>query len=80
MIYVGMDVSSKSFVIHAVNERKKIVMQKEIVPTREGLRKMVEELGSEKKVVVFEAGNQMKWIAETLKKISGVETHVVHPN
>jgi transposase len=80
MIYVGMDVSSKSFVVHAVNERKKTVMSKEVQPTREGLRKMAEELGRETKLVVFEAGNQMKWIAETLKKIPSVEVHVVHPN
>jgi transposase len=80
MIYVGMDVSSKSFVVHAVNERKKVVMSKEIPPTREGLRKMAEGLGKERKLVVFEAGNQMKWIAETLKKMEGVEVHVVHPN
>lgn len=80
MIYVGMDVSSKSFVIHAIDERKRVKMQREIVPTREGLRKMVEGLGREKKVMVFEAGNQMKWIAQTLKKMDGVEVHVVHPN
>jgi transposase len=29
---------------------------------------------------VFEAGNQMKWIADTLKKQAGVKLHVVHPN
>ena len=80
MIYVGMDVSSKSFVIHAINERKKVLMQKEIEPSREALRRMADELGRETKLMVFEAGNQMKWIAETLKKIPGVETHVVHPN
>jgi hypothetical protein len=44
-MYVGMDVSSKSFVIHAVDERKRVKMAKEIVPTREGLRRMAEELG-----------------------------------
>lgn len=80
MVYVGMDVSSKSFVIHAVNERKRVVMQKEIVSSREALREMVEALGKEQKVITFEAGNQMKWIAETLKKLPGVEVHVVHPN
>jgi len=80
MIYVGMDVSSKSFVIHALNERKKLVWKGEIEPTREGLRKLMRDLGKETKLVVFEAGNQMKWIAETLKKIEGVHVHVVHPN
>jgi transposase len=30
--------------------------------------------------VVFEAGNQLKWIALLLKKLPGVEIHVVHPN
>ena len=27
MIYLGMDVSSKSFVVHAINERKKVVFK-----------------------------------------------------
>lgn len=80
MLYVGMDVSSKSFVIHAITERKKVVMSGEIAPTREGLREMVRSLGRGSKLVVFEAGNQMKWIAETLKKLEGVEVYVVHPN
>lgn len=80
MLYVGMDVSSKSFVIYAITERKRVVMSDEITPTRDGLRKMIDTLGKETKLVVFEAGNQMKWIAETLKRIPTVEVHVVHPN
>lgn len=80
MIYLGMDVSSKSFVVHAVNERKKVVLKGEIAPTRAGLRDLVKELGPERKLVVFEAGNQMKWIADTLKKEPTVQVHVVHPN
>ena len=80
MIYVGMDVSSKSFMIHAINERKKVVLKKEIEPTRAGLREMVDELGPQSKVIVFEAGNQLKWIALTLRKIDSVDVHVVHPN
>jgi len=80
MIYIGMDVSSKSFTVHAINERKKVVFKGDIKPTRAGLRGMIEELGRETKLVVFEAGNQLKWIALTLKKIRGVQIHVVHPN
>ena len=80
MIYIGMDVSSKSFTIHAINERKKVVFKGDIKPTRSGLRGMIAELGAETKLVVFEAGNQLKWIALTLKKIKGVNIHVVHPN
>lgn len=79
MIYVGMDVSSKSFEIHAVNAKGKKAFKSAIEPTRKGLKKLIENLGKEKKVFVFEAGNQMKWIAETLKK-SGELVHVVHPN
>ena len=30
--------------------------------------------------MVFEAGNQLKWIALELKQIKGVRLHVVHPN
>jgi transposase len=80
MIYIGMDVSSKSFTIHAINEAKKLVFKGEISATRAGLRAMIGQLGSQTKLVVFEAGNQLKWIALTLKKIKGVHLHVVHPN
>lgn len=79
MIYVGMDVSSKSFEIYAVNAKGKRVFKGAIEPTRMGLKKLIEGLGREKKVFVFEAGNQMKWIAETLKKADQL-VHVVHPN
>ena len=80
MIYIGMDISSKSFTIHAINGRKKVIFKGDIKPTRSGLRGMINELGKETKLVVFEAGNQLKWIALTLKKIKGVHIHVVHPN
>jgi transposase len=80
MIYVGMDISSKSFVVHAVNERKKVVFRGETEPTRDALRKLMRDLGRETKLVVMEAGNQLKWIALTLKAIRGVHLHVVHPN
>lgn len=80
MQYVGLDVSSKEFVVHVIDERKRKIYEGAITPSREGLRKLVRELGLEKKVMVFEAGNQMKWIAMTLKKMEGVEVHVVHPN
>lgn len=80
MIYVGMDISSKSFVVHAIESRKKIVFKGEIKPTRQGLRKLIKDLGTQTKLVVFEAGNQLKWVALTLKKMPGVHIHVVHPN
>jgi len=80
MIYIGMDVSSKSFTVHAINEAKKLVFKGDISPTRVGLRGMIDQLGNQTKLVIFEAGNQLKWIALTLKKIKGVHIHVVHPN
>ena len=80
MKYVGMDISSKSFVVHALDEKKRVVKREEIEPTRSALRKLCRELGPEPKLVVFEAGNQMKWISDTLKKQAGVRLHVVHPN
>jgi transposase len=79
MIYVGMDVSCKSFMVHAINEKKKVVYRGEIASSREGLRRLLKDLGEDLKLVVFEAGNQMKWIALALKKL-GVRIHVVHPN
>ena len=80
MIYVGMDISSKSFMVHAINAKKKVIFNDEIKPTRTGLRQMIEDLGRQAKLVVFEAGNQLKWVALELKKIEGVHVHVVHPN
>jgi transposase len=80
MIYIGIDVSSKSFVIHAIDGRKKVVFKGEILPEKRSLLKLLKDLGDESKYVVFEAGNQMKWIAQTLLKIEDVTLHVVHPN
>ncbi len=80
MVYVGLDVSSKSFVVHVIDEKKRVVKRAEIPATRAGLRALCAELGSERKLVVVEAGNQMKWIADTLQRQSGVTLHVVHPN
>jgi len=80
MIYLGMDVSSKSFVVHAINEKKQVVYSGEVEPTRYGLKKLIKGLGGEEKLVLFEAGNQLKWIALTLKEMAGVQVHVVHPN
>ena len=76
-----MDVSSKELVIHAVNERKKVLLKNEkIAPSKIGLKKMLDGLGKQQKLVVFEAGNQLKWIALYLKKRADVHLHIVHPN
>ncbi|MDC8446945.1 MAG: IS110 family transposase [Nitrospira sp.] len=80
MVYVGLDVSGKSLVAYAVNERKQRVFEGEQPATRARLRALVRQLGRGPKLVAFEAGNQMKWIAEALKKLDGVQVHVVHPN
>ena len=80
MIYVGMDISSKSFVVHAIDEKKKVVFKGTIEPSRQGIRELMKQLGRETKLVVMEAGNQLKWIAETLQAIRSVALHVVHPN
>ena len=80
MIYIGMDISSKSFVVHGIDEKKRVLITGEIAPTRVGLKGMIRGLGTQKKLVIFEAGNQLKWIAKTLKDMEGVEIHVVHPN
>ena len=80
MIYIGIDISSKSFMVHAINQHKRVIFNEEIKPTRSGLKEMIEKLGQQTKLVVFEAGNQLKWVALALLKIPGVHTHVVHPN
>lgn len=81
MIFVGMDISSKSFVVHAVKDNKKVVINgQSYSPNKAGLRKMLSDLGKQTKLIVIEAGNQLKWIALYLKKQEGVHLHVVHPN
>lgn len=80
MIYVGIDVSSKSFVVHAVNDKKRIVFSGEILPTKPGLSGLMKTLGPQTKRVVFEAGNQMKWMALWFTRRKDVHLHVVHPN
>jgi len=80
MIYIGMDVSSKEFFIHAIDQRQQKIFEGKISPSCAGLRKLVKDLGVGPKLFVFEAGNQMKWIALMLMKQEGVRIHVVHPN
>ena len=80
MVYVGLDVSGKSLVAYAVNERKQRVFEGEQPASRVGLRALVRQVGAGPKLVACEAGNQMKWIVETLKKLDAVQVHVVHPN
>lgn len=79
MIYVGMDISGKEFVIHALNDKKKILFKGSVSPTKKGIRDLIAEFGIESKLFVFEAGNQMKWIADYFKKL-GENIHIVHPN
>jgi transposase len=80
MVYVGLDVSGKSLVAYAVNERKQRVYVGEQPASRAGLRALLWQVGAGPKLVAFEAGNQMKWVAETLHKLPDVQVHVVHPN
>jgi transposase len=80
MVYVGMDVSSKSLVVHALDERKRVVWRGEVAPTASGLKRALREIGAGAKLVVFEAGNQMKWIARELGRMKSVTRPVVHPN
>src|SRR5574341_1762029 len=80
MVYVGLDVSGKSLVAYAVNERKQCVFEGERPASRAGVRALLHDVGAGAKLVAFEAGNQLKWIAETLKRSPSVQVHVVHPN
>src|SRR5215831_2603501 len=80
MIDVGLDISGQSIVTYAVTARKQCVFKGQGPSTRAGVRALLERMGPGAKLVAFEAGNQLKWIAETLKRIPEVQVHVVHPN
>jgi hypothetical protein len=60
MIYLGMDVSSKSFVVHGIDEKKRELVNGKIASSRAGLKGMIPGLRGEKKLVIFEAGNQLR--------------------
>lgn len=75
-----MDVSSKSFQIHAIDGKKKVVYKDEIKPTKTGLSALRSMLGKEHVLFIFEAGNQLKWIADHINKMANTSLHVVHPN
>ncbi|GIW55153.1 MAG: hypothetical protein KatS3mg082_1557 [Nitrospiraceae bacterium] len=79
MVDVGWDVSGKSLVASAVNERKPRVFEGEQPASRVGLRTLMRAVGAGATLVVFEAGNQLKWVAETVKKRADVQVPVVHP-
>jgi hypothetical protein len=70
MVYLGMDVSNKSFVLHVIDERRRVVWRGEVGPTPSGLKRAMRTIGAQAKVVVFEAGNQMKWIARELGRMT----------
>ena len=53
MIYVGLDISGKSLVLHGMNEKKKVVFKEEIPPNQRALRKAILGLGAETRLVVF---------------------------
>ena len=38
----------------------------------------MQRVGGGAKLVAFEAGNQMKWVAETMKQLAEVRLHMVH--
>jgi|GEM_PF-4417010 hypothetical protein len=65
---------------YAVNERKRCVFEGESPASRAGLQGLLRQVGAGAKLVVCEAGNRMKWVADTLKQLADVEVHVVHPN
>lgn len=55
-----MDISSKEFVVYAVNEKKKVLLKSEkIALSKIGLKPLLDGLGKQQKLVVFEAGNQL---------------------
>lgn len=80
MRYVGMDISSNSFMVHALDEKRREVFRGEVTSTKSGLERMLREVGGDRKLVCFEAGNQLKWVADFLKRQQRVDVHVVHPN
>ena len=53
MIYVGLDISGKSLVLHGMNEKKKVVFKEEIPPNQRPLRKAMLGLGVEIRLLII---------------------------
>ena len=52
-----MDISKKSYPIHAINEKIKLLFKHEFELTRMRLREMAEPFKNQPNVIMFEAGN-----------------------
>lgn len=74
-----MDVSSKSLVVHAINERKQVVWRGEVAASRSGLKRAMQEVGEQPKRVVFEAGNQIPIPASAYRPPSHTQQHPSTP-
>jgi hypothetical protein len=77
---VGLDVSGKRLGVSAVNERKRRVFEGEGPASRAGVRALMRQVGPGPTRVAVEAGHQVKWVAETVKQLEGVQVPVGPPN
>lgn len=79
MLYVGLDVASKSSYVYVVDRRGKRVESKEIPTDKPGYRQYFRKLKDKGLVVAVEAGGHTRWIHDLLSKL-GIDVYVVNPN
>lgn len=80
MLYVESGGSGKSIVGSVVDECECKVFEGECPSSRAGLLALMTWVGEGAKLVVVEAGNQLKWVAESLKRLPAVQLHVINAN
>lgn len=73
MACVGFGCQCRKLVAHPADGRKQRVLMRKQSASRLGLRTMIRQIGEDSKLIAFEVGDQMTWIAETLRKLNGVQ-------
>lgn len=73
MACIGFGCQCRKLVAHPADGRKQRVLMRKQSASRLGLRTMIRQIGEGSKLIAFEAGNQMTWVAETLRKLNGVQ-------
>jgi len=68
-LIVGIDIGSRFHAVVIQDKEGQIIKSYEkIYNSRKGLDKLMREAGKEKKYIVFEAGNQLRWLARYFMK------------
>jgi len=79
MYYIGLDVASKSSIVHVIDGRGKKIESKEIPTDKDSYRQYFGEWAKKAVYVAVETGGHTRWIHDTITKF-GINVYVVNPH